>query len=345
MPFQVSYSSKSTPVGVINFFSAGEDQVTVCDTSVTLTAIVNGDLTGHTIEWEQVAGVPVTWITPLDQLSVTFTTANFQDKRFRFTIDKGKATEQFDEINVYGAPTFDTHVGVSDKSPLLNFGSSLRCNEPELRVGYEFPFDKQTAAACRDSNNPVLFWSQECETDNLVNFIVQERSSAADPWNDEAILPPTQFSYTPLNIGATYRVVAVRLELNTELTATPSNTGYVDTVIGTTNDGFGAQAAEWTEFGNGASNQKHLSIPTYSVNLVTLLACNPDAPEDNYFGSGASKQNYITLPTFTVDQLYLIACAPDAPEDNYFGSGGTTPSYVTIPTYTVLDLEGGDIGG
>ena len=104
MPFQVSYSFKATPVGVINFFSAGEDQFPVCDTSVTLTAIVIGDLTGHTIVWEQLTGPAVTFTSPLNQLVVTYTVATFEDRSFRFTIDKGTGSEQFDDVGMFGTP-------------------------------------------------------------------------------------------------------------------------------------------------------------------------------------------------------------------------------------------------
>jgi hypothetical protein len=345
MPFQVSYSAKATPVGLITFFSAGEDQPAVCDGNVTMTAIIVGDLTGHTVLWEQLTGPAVTWTSPLNQLQVTYTVATFEDRSFRFYIDKDTAQEQSDDINIFGTPTDKTYFGLPDNNCLINFGVGLRCNAPDLVLGYEFPGDKVTAAACRTSNNPELFWTTDCETDDtLVQYIVQERT-AAGAWNNEAVLPPTANRHTPLNPGATYRVVAVRLEINSVPSSTPSNSVYEDGLIGKTNDGVGAAVSTWTEIGSGNARKSHITIPTYSVSLVTLLACNPDAPEDFYIGSGNALKSHITIPTFTVDELFLISCDPDAPEDYYIGSGNALIRHITIPTYSVLDLTGGDIGG
>ncbi len=344
MPFQVSYSAKATPVGLITFFSAGLDQPAVCDGLVTLTAIVVGDLTGHTIVWEQLTGPAVTFTSPLNQLVVTYTVVTFEDRSFRFTIDKGTGQEQSDDVNIFGTPTEEYTTGVPDGNCLINFGSGLRCNAPDLVVGYEFPGDKTVAAACRTSNNAELFWSLDCEIDTLVQFVVQERS-VAGAWTDEAIVPKTQFRYTPLNLGSSYRVVAVRREINSALSNTPSSSRLTDNIIGTTNDGVGAEASIWHEFGSGQAKQSHITIPTYSVSLVTLTNCPLDDPEDHTFGHGAALQSHVTIPTYTVDELFLIVCDPDDPEDHTVGHGAALQSHVSVPTYSVLDLTGGDIGG
>jgi len=309
MPFQVSYSAKATPVGLITFFSAGEDQPAVCDGNVTMTAIVIGDLSGHTVLWEQLTGPAVTWTSPQDQLQVTYTVATFEDRSFRFYIDKDTGSEQSDDINIFGTPTEAYYFGLPDGNCIVNFGGVVRCNAPDLKIGYDFPGDKITAAACRTSNNPELLWDSDCENDTLIQFIVQRRI-VAGAWTDEALLPPTQFRYTPLNPGATYRVVAIRLELNSTISSTPSNAVYEDGLIGTTNDGLGATATTWMEVGYGNASKKHITVPTYTVSLVTLLNCNPDAPEDFYVGSGNALKRHVTIPTYTVDELFLISCNP-----------------------------------
>lgn len=343
MPFQVSYSSKATPVGVINFFSAGEDQVTICDVSVTLTAIIVGDLTGHSIIWEQLTGVPVTFTTPLNQLSVSFTTATFEDKSFRFTIDKGQGGEQFDDINIFGTPTFKYYSGTPDHNCIINYGSALRCNAPNISVLDAFPVPANGAVECVVSSSQALYWAVPCEANLLVQYVVQERS-VAGPWTDEAILPASTQNYTPLNVGSTYRVVAVRREINSAISSVPSNSLYVDGTIGTSNNPNKTGVAA-TDSVVGASPAKidTMSIPTYSTTLLTLTTCPPDAPDD-YYSGGPSKIDTMTIPTFTVDVLSLLFCDPNVPDDYYSGGPAGIQSMI-VPTYTVLDLSGGDIGG
>lgn len=351
MPFQVSYSHKATPAGVINFFDAGADQVTVCDTTVSMTATVIGDLTGHTIVWEQISGTAVTWITPLDQLSVSYTTATFDDKVFRFYIDKGAAGEQFDDVNIFGAPTFQYYGGLPDQNCIINFGSGLRCNRPQVEVIHALPTTPISVVECHTSSIPQLRITYPCDESNiLIQFVVQERSIAG-AWTDEAIIPApadpdSTLLYPPLNIGSTYRVVAVTLELNSSIASAASNTVYVDGIQGTTFSDSGAAAADPQHFGQGDGKEEYIHVPTYSVNLITLLTCFPDAPDDVYFSHGQGQVSDIAIPTYDVTVLTLAACAPDVPDDVYFSHGqGDEATDIAVPTYTVLDLTGGDIGG
>jgi hypothetical protein len=306
MPFQVSFSSKATPVGVIDFFTAGPDQVTICDTTVTMTATVIGDLTGHVVLWEQLTGSAVTFITPLNQLSVTYTTATFDDKSFRFWIDKGTGEQQFDDINIFGTPTFPYYGGSPDQNCIINYGLWLRCNKPALQILDAFPLVPHGGVVeCDTSSQPELHWNAFCEDDRRLQYVVQERS-VAGPWTDEAILPPTATNYTPLNLGSTYRVVAVNLELNIASSAVSSNSVYVDGNISTNVGTAGVATSDSSTLGGQGSEPSIV----YSVSLVTLLTCPLDAPDDQYIGAGPSPYRALT-----------------------------------IPTYSVLDLTGGDIGG
>lgn len=350
MPFQVVYSTKKVQAGVIDFFTAGDDQITVCDPGATLTATVIGDLTGHTILWEQIVGLPVTFTTPLDQLSVSYTQTTFEDKVFRFWIDKGTGQQQFDDVNVFGAPTFSYYGGVPDNNCIVNFGTSLRCNSPELDIVDAFPTTPISIADCGSSLTQAIRWSAPCDTTGtILQYVVQERS-VAGPWTDEAIIPPFSdptFIYTPSNIGSTYRVVAVVQELNSAISSTPSNSVYVDGIIGTTFGAFGAAATDPLIVANTGSEPNSMKVPTYTVSTLALVNCPPDAPDDYYNSHGqGDPATDVQVPTYSVVTLSLIACMPDAPDDYYNAHGQGDPATdIQVPTYTVLDLTGGDIGG
>ena len=342
MPFQVSYSLNSIPPGEIHFFSAGDDQVTVCDTSVTLTAIVVGDLLGHTVVWEQLTGPAVTFTSPVDQLIVTYDIASFEDRSFRFYIDKGKYAQQSDDVHVYGAPTFSHYSGIPASVGAITLGNEFGSDVPVIRVLDAFPDTPQSVAETGLSSNPKLFWDIPERVDTIVQYVVQERS-VAGPWTDEAILPPLTQMYTPLNVGSTYRVVAVRLEQNGIASSTKSNSAYVDNTVGTTSYPAGAASSAYS-LGSGQTTDKQIQVPSYSVHLITLLSCYPDAPDEYHLG-GMGDQSHITIPTFDVNVWTLTYQEPDAPDDYYLSSGQGTQTHITIPSYDVLDLEGGDIGG
>ena len=69
-----------------------------CSDVVTLNARVSGDLTGHTFEWSQLSGTPVTWPESVNQVNVMFQQpATRDDKIFRFTIDTSGAIAASDK--------------------------------------------------------------------------------------------------------------------------------------------------------------------------------------------------------------------------------------------------------
>lgn len=108
MPFQVSLHSSTSSRGVINSFTAGVDQFATCATEVILTAVVDGNLGGHTTWWEQISGdTQIVWLTPQNQLEATFAVigGGSSDRIFRFYIDKGTPLEQYDDVTTWGTPT------------------------------------------------------------------------------------------------------------------------------------------------------------------------------------------------------------------------------------------------
>lgn len=107
MPFQVSVSYKINEAPPVILITAGADQQISCATSVVLTAVVDepGNLTGHTLEWEQLTGAPVILSCPTC-LTTTYALVGLTDKSFRFWIDKGVTNkEQYDDVFIFHTPT------------------------------------------------------------------------------------------------------------------------------------------------------------------------------------------------------------------------------------------------
>lgn len=107
MPFQNSASSKINRIGDITLVTAGEDQIQICVNTIFLEATVQGNPIGHTFQWVQIGGTPVTFNTPTDQLAVNYTIASTGTKVFRFFIDQGTASEQFDDVTIFDTPVSD----------------------------------------------------------------------------------------------------------------------------------------------------------------------------------------------------------------------------------------------
>ena len=93
-----------------------------CNDIVTLTADITGDLTGHTVVWDQISGTPVIWLENQDQISVMFQqpTAIRDDKVFRFYIDKDTPYQVYYDTLVTAVPTerhsatFQAHASFGD---------------------------------------------------------------------------------------------------------------------------------------------------------------------------------------------------------------------------------------
>jgi hypothetical protein len=93
--------------------------------TITITALVSGNLTGHTILWEQISGQTVTFTTPTDQLSVTFTqTSLADDKEFIFWIDKGTSHAVFQYVYVSSKPIDTAYLSFGGPTVLQGVGSN-----------------------------------------------------------------------------------------------------------------------------------------------------------------------------------------------------------------------------
>ena len=114
MPFQVNIQVSRQLFGKIDSFTAGFDQVVLCEEIISLEAVVTGDLFGHSIEWEQIEGTPVTLSDP-NSLTPTFVQTNLSNKSFRLYIDRNTSREQFDDVFIFNSPVSDfTFSGLKD---------------------------------------------------------------------------------------------------------------------------------------------------------------------------------------------------------------------------------------
>ncbi len=219
MPFQVIYSEFSRAPGVINFFTCPPDIQAVCDLQIVLTATVDGDLFGHTIVWEQISGTAVTFITPLDQLSIEYlngtgspvTGSIFDDKVFRFTIDKGSlnptSPEQSCDVNVFGAPTEQVFSGT-----LMGQGAQtqlyLDCNVPSCRDTSLSLNANLDGAECNLATG-TLFWGPPACDDIAISRYQVEEFISGSGWSVVATLNPIQRRFDGVVAGRTYRVVTI----------------------------------------------------------------------------------------------------------------------------------------
>ncbi len=99
----VVYFQKKAPIVVFV-----DDIFIVCDTLVTMTAVIVGNTTNRAFLWEQVSGPSITWLTPQNQLSVQWEPLSLvrQDRLFRFYVDKGDPlNEQVFDGYVFATPT------------------------------------------------------------------------------------------------------------------------------------------------------------------------------------------------------------------------------------------------
>ena len=91
----------------VTLLSAGETQQVICTPMVYLSATIEGDLTRHTTEWEQLTGTPLVTITPVDATNAYYDIMGpaGSDKVFRFWIDKGRSYAQYSDVTIRTTPT------------------------------------------------------------------------------------------------------------------------------------------------------------------------------------------------------------------------------------------------
>jgi hypothetical protein len=341
MPFRVSYSTRANPVGLILFFSAGIDQFTICSTGATLQAIVIGNTIGHSFEWEQISGSPVTFTTPLDQFSVSYTQTTFEDKTFSFTMDKGTSNQRIDTVTAFGTPTEKITTQPSSTITVVKVVpdiGSIDCRTPTLHLFTNFPDAGGIGiGSCNLIDDSQLYVLPGDCADKLIQFEFQSRSSGMDPWSTDAITIPPNVQFATPVIGRTYRVIASYLD--TTISQYVSNPVYIRNRPGNTN----IQNASVTDRINISSVQHtQPTLSTYDVVLNTIVF---KEPIDNILTAPAHATiTTVIVPTY--DVLITSLLTKTAPIDNILVSTvPTTVNTVVVTDYTVEDLSSEVIGG
>lgn len=140
MPIINVNASYSVRVGALIVLVPSQ-QVQICSNTVTLTATIFGNISGHTFLWQQTGGTPVTWLTvPQTVPVVMFHQTDTSTKTFSFTVD---GTHVYNTV-VYGAPT-DTQIGTGFQmtvgSPLESFNWQPNSQYNPFAITAQLPYN------------------------------------------------------------------------------------------------------------------------------------------------------------------------------------------------------------
>ncbi len=316
-------NAPSTIVSIVPF----QRLISICGGSETLTAVVVGDLTGHTVLWEQLTGIPVTWTSPLNQLIVTFTTNSFTDKTFRFWIDKTGTNPQFEDLELLATPTDTASIGTADRNCIASYGIPLGCRKVTAKL-----FNKLTSGAGCGSANYSIVWNEPtCDADRIDSYIVEEFDGSS--WVQVATIPRydingdlNQRIYLNPTADTSYRIITRYIDFSLVST-------YISNSVFTNSTPSGAASAGEIASLGSASNLP--AITAYSVNSISLL--KRSVTDTTSLGTGSKLPtitSYSFSPLFVIGRTVTDSSAVGAMADG-----------VIITGYTVLDLSGGGIGG
>lgn len=114
----------------VDLISAGDIQNVTCAPIVYLEATVNGDLTGHSVEWVQISGTPTVTLepggTPLQTFYTVAVGQSGSDKVFRCYVDRNTQIEQHRDVSIRTTPrsfVFTTEHGVLNNQVPLPAGA------------------------------------------------------------------------------------------------------------------------------------------------------------------------------------------------------------------------------
>jgi len=344
MPFQVIFSQNAVPAGIIQFFSAGKDGVAVCDLDFTLTAEIIGDIQGNTFEWQQISGSPVTFTTPLNELSVSYSQTIFDDKTFRFFINRGTGFEKFDDVVVYGSPVDIIKHTQSSHNNLINIHASeiFRDDDFTLRLITNYPIEENSdAAICKSysAEEATLTWEFLDIEHEILGYIVRERDNSTGVWNDIASLLPTDYFFGSVTLGRSYQISAIVRFDNSYVGQHLSN------IIWASGGFLNNQIIELSEAKLYTSNVNGniINISDYDVDKLVVISHN--IPLDARDATPPTSDNStITISDYDVDVFFITEKPTEV--DVFTGSNITTDSVnIIISDYDVTTLTGTVVGG
>lgn len=214
-------STKFTPLGVIISIDAGDNQTVVCDTQAQLEGVVDGDLTGHTIEWVQLSGDPVlSWNPNPNVLDPVITFNSFSDDMtFRLYIDRNTSNEKYDDVNVYKTPN-SVSVFYAENSELYTTIDLEKTPkfENSLTSGYAIRWDP----AIKDTNS------------RYAGVIIEKWDTNTHDWTIiySSIIPNDTGLYEMIDYGIPYRASIAWYDGGGNIFLRRNNKYFVNSITG-----------------------------------------------------------------------------------------------------------------
>lgn len=202
-----------------------ENQVAICEPIVYLEAAVDGDLSRHLFEWEQISGTPIVDLQVTSPTQAYYTVPGLPgtDKVFRFYVDRGTRLEQYKDVVVRTTP-------VTEAKP-IEVGELINANAfPDYsKVSYGrfvnlTPFDtitpgqpvasyEQTTALVQVPDPSMYYQTRDADMETYAaryaGVVVETWSGST--WNNVATVSPFQNAQLSLplpfrlRVGALYR--------------------------------------------------------------------------------------------------------------------------------------------
>ena len=333
----IRISSLRAYTGEITYFNAGQDGVSTCRNLDSLEGVIKGDLTNHSLEWVQLTGEPVTFLTPINELFVAFEFTSTDDKLFRLYLDRGTVWEQYADVWAYQTPTskhtFGSRVlgGYMQKAtPDSNLDNSAEY------VVIEWPdYEQSLIGYAGHDLNKALFWTLP-STDSIYidGYVIERWENGA--WATYAATS-SNIRYLPIENGYNYRIKTYfyRPEYG-------YNTAYVSTshVIKVDNE-----PQTWATSASQQAGGRILECTNintgYSVLERTVFAFSPPESQALPFGGRVIGT---TMSNTGYDVLQRFVTAFSAPISQSIQSGGRVTGAQTTTNYEVLELVNIELG-
>ena len=339
MPFQVTFSQKAIPPGVIQFLDAGEDGNAVCDTAWSLEAIIVGSLQGHAVLWEQIQGLPVTFTTPVDQVAISYTQTTFENKVFRFWVDKGTSSQRFDDVSVFGSPTTSIRKSYANSANniIFNTTQSFLGEKLTIRIVPALPTSQHDGfVVVKVYTVADLTWEAPITDIPIVGYVVRERSPISGGWVDIATLPATAREYNGATLGNLYQVATLYKYSNSTIFDVPSNTVSISGTLDDT-DIFAVDAPSLT-FNTPGNRQ---TVTSFAIETLSISA---KLETDNTENGFSTSRNKIVVSAFDIEVLSIKEKV--VPFDSMIGNTFSTASNKIVMTeFDITISTGGQVGG
>lgn len=323
----------SKPVDLV---TAGGDQVAICEPIVYLEATVDGDLSHHHTQWEQISGTPIVdlQIASPTQAYYTVPGAPGTDKVFRYWIDKDTPFERYQDVSVRTTPasaasTFSTGPGDND---LVYPDYALVSKEYVLAIA---PFDPNVphnslfsmAGLNTTLSIPEPSYTRLTMDNDMLSFAARYRGIIAQQWSGSTWSNIATFA--PVDV----KEVTVDLPARLRFGVVYSRSGRNDEVA----------YHVWNDYSSMGMaqevvSQSEVGLLVNDVSLVRVvyrLVSQENDDTANPFEVGMLSMDY-TL-TRIVYRLEVLSGADETPSQYEVG--------LLHNSYTVTRIAGGNLGG